>query len=378
MKHNIFYPSILLLSLLLAHSVAQAYTWVKCDDESVDWDNAHQSVSLSAISFAPGSWRDALLASIDWINHNPSQFQLTTRLDDTSVGFYNDQNEAWFADDPDLFNGAAGVTKRVLDCDDDWFFGDGKKILEADMVFNVEGGFSSSEQRWYRYTTSQYAPNLRAYGGSYIQFQAAAVHELGHLVGLNHTSNTYNTMGDTFTHVHNNYATVTPYLGEDAANGLITYYLYPTEVREDVAVSHFKRVGVFSDSSAHDFTEIRDASGSALATFEENGETVYMVNRGQSVSFELTYENNGRVFQETKVGFVVSTNDYITTYDSLITRWNFNLGRNVVYTQAVTLDIPSNLTSGRHYWLGAIIDYDGTLSEVDESNNATYLPIWVN
>lgn len=36
----------------------------------------------------------------------------------------------------------------------------------------------------------------------------------------------------------------------------------------------------------------------------------------------------------------------------------------------MTLTIPADLVSGTTYWLGAIVDYDGSIKEVDEQNAA--------
>jgi hypothetical protein len=110
-----------------------------------------------------------------------------------------------------------------------------------------------------------------------------------------------------------------------------------------------------------------------------NGETGYYVSRSQVVRFELSYENNGKNTQSSSdVRYYLSTNNLITTSDTQIGSATFGLSRNTVLTTYVTLTIPSNLTSGVTYWLGGVIDADGSLAEMTESNNATYLPIRIN
>ena len=46
--------------------------------------------------------------------------------------------------------------------------------------------------------------------------------------------------------------------------------------------------------------------------------------------------------------------------------------RNDVYTYSVTLRIPSDLAPGTYY-LGAIIDYNDTLKEIDPTNAAYHI-----
>ena len=93
---------------------------------------------------------------------------------------------------------------------------------------------------------------------------------------------------------------------------------------------------------------------------------------------EFSFENNGESYQSTKVGYYVSTNDYISTVDTPLKTITMGLGRNTVYTYQTTITIPNTLNSGQNYWLGTIIDKDSTLSEVTETNNRTYLAIRVN
>jgi hypothetical protein len=40
--------------------------------------------------------------------------------------------------------------------------------------------------------------------------------------------------------------------------------------------------------------------------------------------------------------------------------------------------IPNDLVRGQNYWLGAVMDRTGALSEMSEVNNATYIPIRIN
>ena len=348
---------------------AQAYTTWTCLGEKEKWSNTTQTMRGASNSFPSGSWRDSLSTAIDRVNQNPSPLRWNKSWGDTSVGVDNGQNEAWFTSDQNLLDGAPARAFIQWDCIDYWIFGKDVEFTEADIIF---------DNGW-NYTTSMSKSNLNAYAGSSRPFQTTAIHEMGHASGLAHTNNTYNIMGQDWDHITANGSTARSYLGEDAAHGLV--YLYGTtgSSAEDLAVTHFKRTGASGEYSSHSKTRVTNSSGGSLSTVSINGETGYRVNKGQSVRLELTYENNGKTQQTSAdVRYYVSTNDYISTYDTQIGSHTYNLGRNTVYTTNKTLTIPSNLNSGQNYWIGAVIDADGSLSEMTESNNATYLPIRIN
>jgi hypothetical protein len=77
------------------------------------------------------------------------------------------------------------------------------------------------------------------------------------------------------------------------------------------------------------------------------------------------------------VGYYLSTNDTISTVDTFLASSSHTLSRDSVLTTTRTLVVPSTLTSGATYWLGAIIDYTGAFAEGYENNNATYTAIRV-
>jgi CARDB/Matrixin len=357
--------------LLLAGVATQAhaYTTWECLGEKLDWTSASQTMRYSSVSFPSGSWRTALDTAIDRVNQNPSTFRFNKSYGDTSIGIDNGQNEAWFSSDPGVLSGAPAITYTQWDCIDYWIFGKDVELTEADVIFDVHEA----------YTTSMTRGNLWEYGGPYRPFQTTAIHELGHASGLGHTNNTYNIMGTDWQHVNVNGTTVRSYLGEDAANALVYLYGTTSASTEDLGVTHWKYRGTSGEYSTHQKTKVYTNTGGSLSTFTVNGETGYKVSKGQIVRFELTYENNGKSYQSSAdVRYYVSTNDLISTGDTQIGSTTFTLARDVVYTTYVTLTIPTTLTSGVTYHLGAIIDADGSLAEMTEANNATYLPIRIN
>jgi subtilase family serine protease len=146
-----------------------------------------------------------------------------------------------------------------------------------------------------------------------------------------------------------------------------------------VAVVHWKYSGASGEYSDHTKTVIYDTGGSVLPTTNVSGETGYRVKLGQTVRAEFTYENNGANTQTgIQVGYYISTNDLITTFDRKIGSASFNLSRDNVFTTTVNLVIPNDLSSGTNYWLGVIIDDNGAIRESVETNNATYIPIHVD
>jgi hypothetical protein len=77
-----------------------------------------------------------------------------------------------------------------------------------------------------------------------------------------------------------------------------------------------------------------------------------------------------------EVGFYISTNqDIDPAVDTLFATRTPTVSRNDVYTRTYTLTLPSNLPSGTIRYLGAVIDHDDVLSELDELNNAAHLKL---
>jgi hypothetical protein len=360
----------LLMILVLVPGSSWAYTLVECGAGNIQkWGSNSVTVRASATSFPSGSsWRTALQETITSWNRNPSQMRFTLQFGDTSVGFGNFQNEIWFTTDDFILGGASARASMVYDC-----FGN---VRESDIFIDSRIAL----------TTSTSKRSSSAYGGTRRPFQTLAGHELGHTLGLNHTANTYNIMGEDKKHVTTNGSRARFYAGEDASHGLVRLYGTRTTV-QDLGVVHWRRSGSLNGYSSHSRTRMFNTSNSQLDVNTINNEPHYRVRRGSQVRVEFSYENNGASRQRTTdTNFYVSTNDFISTADRRIGSRNLDLGRNTVYTSRTTLTIPRDLSTTRPcpnstrtgcYWIGAIVDADGSLTEVNESNNASYIGIRV-
>ena len=302
----------------------------------------------------------ALTYVVSHWNGNPSNLRYGITFGDSSVGLGNSQSEVFWT---------SALPAEVLAETRVWYKLNTCRFVEADIVFNA---------KW-PYTTSTAKTNLVSYGGSRMPFQAVAMHEFGHTGGLGETANTYSVMGDAVTHIHANGPTARAYHGEDAASGLVSIYGLRSTALQDLAVTHWRWTGSAGGYSTHARTRIFNCAGVELPKVAGMKEPLYRVNKGQCVQLELTYENMGRTSPlSSRVGYYLSTDALITTADTLLASISLSLPRDRVYTYRKALTIPKLLSSGKNYWLGAVIDSAGTISERYEWNNATYAGIRVN
>lgn len=344
---------------------ASAYGYRNCNavvtSDTIRWKSIPPRFRASGVSFPAGVWRNALSESVSQWNTNPSKFYFNLTYDEPSVGRGNGENEVWFSSDNNVLNGAPAVTYTWWSCNPFSI-----KLNEADVIFDNRVPYTP-------YTNKS---SLWGYGGAYRPFQTTSSHEFGHALGLLHENRFYNIMGQDWTHINTNGGVGKTYSGEDANNGATFLYgLYSTPLN-DLSVSHWKRSGASGEYSTHARTQVFNSGGALLSSYNDAGEPRYYVARGQTVQVEFTYENNGAATQYPNVGFYLSTNDYITTFDTLLTSAGFTLARNTPYTARNYVTIPSTLTPGKYY-VGALVDRTNTTSETNETNNATYIAIHV-
>lgn len=331
---------------------AQAYTVLPAK-----WASNNTTMQASGVSFPPGNAYTAALGTVvsRWFT-NPSNFWFTQTYNDPSVGLGNGQNEVWFSADASLCSPA--VTHYRWNA--------AGNLTEADICFHVSAG----------YTTSMTKSSLWTYGGSSRPFETTAMHEYGHALGLGHEADEYNIMGSDWTHLSLNGSTARSYSGEDANDGAV--FLYGQFSGEDMGIVHMKRTGASGEYSTHGMTKLYNSSGVELPFTVFNGQRRYNVSRGQTVRVEFTYENNGATSKSPNVGFYTSTNSTITTGDTRFHTFTLGLGRADVLTYTRTITIPTTLTRGSTYYLGAITDWNNLIPEVTEANNAAYHIIKVN
>lgn len=353
---------------LCVPDLALAYSYKSCLGHPIKFDSSNQTVRPNTVSFPSGYWENGIRDTVTKFNRNPSNFRYTVSMDSGGVGRSNGENEIW-GDTGSILAGAPAIAYQNWTCY--WFFGDHVHMDEVDVIFDY-----GSPWQW---TADTVKSSLIRYTGSLRAIQTTGAHELGHGLILNHVNTEYNIMGTDFEHIHVNGSTATAYTGEDAADGAVFLYGTRSPAWEDVAVVHWKYSGPSGEYSDHTKTVIYNSAGTVLPTVDVAGETGYRVNRGQTVRAEFTYENNGANTKTgIQVGYYISTNDLITTFDRKIGSGSFNLSRDNVYTTSVSLVIPSDLKPGTNYWLGVIIDDNNAIPEAVESNNATYIPIRVN
>ena len=362
MKHCLTITLAVIAALLSTSQKAQAYGWNTCGNAPLKWLNNSYTLRASSISFASNSvWRSALQDVISRLNANPSNFFFNLSLDEPSVALNNNESETWFSSDPAVLGGSPAINYWNWSCGQ--LLPD--RIYEADVIFDVNTN----------YTTNTDKNALFVYGGSSRPFQTTATHEYGHSLGLLHENRVYNVMGHDFNHIHTNAGRSKSYLGEDATSGAIFLYGLYSNASQDLSVAHWKYLGTDGEYSTHQRTQIYDSAGNAITPSVLEGEPVYSVARGQPVGVELTYENNGGNNLLARIGFYLSTNDNVSNLDTILAIADLNLNRDSPDTiQYNGITIPSNLTPGR-YWIGVVVDMDSGYTEIDESNNATYIAL---
>ncbi|MDJ0807501.1 MAG: CARDB domain-containing protein [Gammaproteobacteria bacterium] len=341
------------LAIMTGH--VNAYTTTACGGGDVKWSSKTRTLYAYTGSFPSGSsYRTALIDAVNRLNENAAGFTFNIVYTNTVPSLGNGRSEVWIEN-----ISPPGVTNY-------WWNGS-CNMTEADIRMD-------SSVTW---TTSTLKTANWNYGGAGRPFQTTLLHELGHAIGLGHEADEYNIMGQDWDHIHTNGSTARAYFGEDASDGSV--YLYGASSDQDLGIVHWKWTGSSGAYSTHGRTRLLDPSTNIELPYDlVNEERRYKVDRGQTVKVELTYENNGNNYQYQDVGYYVSTNDYISTWDTLLATRNLGLSPDNVYTSSYNVTIPGDLSCSTNYWLGAVIDKDGSLSENNEWNNASYIPIRTN
>jgi len=349
-----------LLALACAVPTASAYNRYIDNGGDVDWSSPSLvDINLARNSFpGPGNFNGAMFDTVNIVNRNPSHFSFDMNNDNGGVAQDNGQNEIWF----DTGVGAAGRAHLR------WR---GTDMVEVDVRIDQTRAWTSSNNR----------ASIGAYDGMTSKIQSVIIHELGHGFPLAHETDTYNVMGDAWQFLHADGNFIRVYVGEDAIQGMRR--LYGTDEHfSDLSVTHWKRTGDDGEYSEHGRTEIQDAGGAELTNLNTNDSPRYLVNRGDTVQVEFTYENLGTQTENFKVGLYASTSDTITSDDLLLNEVNMTLSPDTAYTRKFSVDIPDRLLPDTDYSIGVIVDNRDSVTEdpvlPGETNNTSYIHIRTN
>ena len=274
---NAVWGGCLILALTALAEKASAYSYRGVSGRKVVWIAPSIAFHAGKKSFPAGSpFRDALLeANFRW-NQTPSNFKFGSPIwGDASIGRGNGQNEIWFTRDQGVLKGSGARCYYWVT----GFAGLGFYV-EADIVFDAG--------RWWSPSYCRYE-HLAPYGGPNHPFTTAAIHEMGHALGLGHENRWKNVMGQDSTHVltHQNFAL--GYAGPDATLGAIFLYGAYGYSWEDLAVTHWKYGGASGEYSVHIPTVIYNPDMTIPYSDMLNGMRRYHVVRGYTYRPEFTF-----------------------------------------------------------------------------------------
>ncbi|MGZ4955543.1 MAG: hypothetical protein ACXV8Q_10560 [Methylobacter sp.] len=388
------------LTLMLQVKETAAWEQIKCiapinKGKKKHWTDKIYKPVLDPETIPEGSPQYfAVLEAIERMNLNPSSFRYVFGGMDNNdgVAVNNGESEIWMEGlGPDFSNNSA-----VEESDSD--YSPQCAATESDIIINTHYRMQRPPADSNKLEYSNNKNQLFAYGGSNAHFVSTVMHELGHSAGLHHEGDVLNLMGGNNLLVANG-ENVEPYIGEDAAVGLITLFGLSVDAQEDVSVSHWRygdKIAAKDGSvfSLHHRTRIfneknmeldmdcpylnPDLNGPLIASCPE---PTYKVHKGQAIKMELTFENAGKT---TPLGitakYYLSTDALIDVNDMLLKTKTYSIKRDSQPSTITSgLTIPNSLTSNKNYWLGCLVKpANPSLKESNEKNNAAYVGIKIN
>lgn len=361
MNFKILSKTAIIGGLLLTFSQsAMSYKWLYDGSYRKKWSRQYFKLNANPAGFAGRytKWRTSLTKAVRHFNRNPSRMYMASGLDnDSKVGRNGESEISWCS--------TTACTPATA-----YTYSKNGRITEADIIFYNRIPYKDiMEKRSYW-----------GFGGKNRPFETTALHEIGHAVGMGHENRYYNIMGTDYQFIHVNGDRVGSYYGEDGSYGLRRQY--GRKNRVDLSVVNYKYWKKSKAYSNHHHTKLY-SNGSELSGRNTTSEcprkmceTTYNARAGQEVEFEVTAENLGSDKASSKISYYISTNNAIASTDTLLATDNISLEMKRPETIKKKLTLPENLTAGK-YWLGAVIDPDGTLKEAREDNNATYTAIQI-
>ena len=188
-----------------------------------------------------------------------------------------------------------------------------------------------------------------------------------------HEDDLFQIMGQAWNVVNTNGSVTETVMSADTSEGLVVQYGLRAAALEDLSLYHWEWSGASGGYSQHARTPLKSAAGVPLVPLGGGGEPRYSIAAGTTIQVRQTAENRGRTTQNVTIKWYVSTNDLITTADTVLATSSINIARAFPFTWDRTVTLPNNLISGEDYWVGAIIDTAGVLAEHNEINNAIYV-----
>ena len=389
-----------LIIALIVLQVTEAAAWeqITCilpinKGKKKHWGLKEFKPVIDPVSIPEGSPQyAALLDAVTDMNLNPSQFRYAVSGFDDGDGMAinNGESEIWLADLGPGYSKISAIEQSNSE------YSPTCTATESDIIINTGYRPDREPVGKQKITYSNNKNELFEYGGSYSNVRSIVMHEFGHTAGLHHEGDVMNLMGGNNLLVTNG-DVVQPYIGEDAASGLIALYGVSRAAKEDISVSHWRygdktAGGGGSFFSLHQRTRIFDAYNEELPKVcaynkpDINGplitacpEPVYQVSQGQKVKLELSYENAGKTRTlPIKANYYLSSDSTINTNDILLDSRTLSVKQDSNPSTLTTdLVIPRTVISGNSYWLGCIVDADDVVKESFETNNATYVGIKV-
>lgn len=337
------------LATVLLGFASQAHAWYynTCDGSRLHWNAERTTMAISTTSFPIGSVWDAQLQDAMWQwNHANSRFSFFVGRDsDATYNFSNGVNEVVLGN-VDGPGSTLAVTHTRSHCTWDIFNGWQFGIDETDIVFDAAETWALAPQTYTGLV-------LGALGNPPFVFQSVAVHELGHVLGLEHEDRVLATMNSV-------------YPGGGALGHSTDWDPLPDD-RQGVRAL-YGGSGAATDLAASAFKHF--TTGSPATGLVSSPESAAV---GSTVAMEFTLANMGTTQQSPYIGYYLSDNDVISTSDILLGKdsWFANPGSLGTYIR--TLTIPASTPPGVYY-LGFMLDPDDVIAESKEYNSNQEMP----